>query len=340
MALATRCPNCDALFRVVSDQLKLRGGLVRCGACRHVFDAIGSLSYVEDTTLSSAAVPTPEDARAGAAEAPPPPVPSAEAPDPQPGPPAPIEVAAPAEPPQAPDPLAVPTLLAPGVARQHDGQPADPLDRLTAVAADRAARRRDASGRSARQSAAEAAEPDEETEALVEAAFLRQGRRPRWIGALLATGSLALALLLAAQLAVLYRTELVTRWPALRPALAELCAAAGCTLNWPTRADLIAVIGTELQALPGTDVLELTAVLRNRASFRVALPALELTLTDAANRILVRKVFAPGDYLAAAGESSQRLADGLGAGSDYVARLSLEARGLAAASYVVYPFYP
>jgi AGZA family xanthine/uracil permease-like MFS transporter len=43
MALATRCPNCHALFRVAADQLKLRGGLVRCGACQHVFDAIGTL---------------------------------------------------------------------------------------------------------------------------------------------------------------------------------------------------------------------------------------------------------------------------------------------------------
>ncbi len=51
MALATRCPQCGAMFRVVADQLKLRGGLVRCGQCRTVFDAIGSLAYVEDGTL-------------------------------------------------------------------------------------------------------------------------------------------------------------------------------------------------------------------------------------------------------------------------------------------------
>src|SRR5258706_3184597 len=51
MALATRCPNCQVLFRVVADQLKLRGGLVRCGSCRHVFDAIGSLAYVDDASM-------------------------------------------------------------------------------------------------------------------------------------------------------------------------------------------------------------------------------------------------------------------------------------------------
>src|SRR5512145_164883 len=52
MALATKCPQCGALFRVVADQLKLRGGLVRCGQCRAVFDAIGSLTYLDDTALA------------------------------------------------------------------------------------------------------------------------------------------------------------------------------------------------------------------------------------------------------------------------------------------------
>ncbi|VVD73561.1 hypothetical protein PEP31012_00740 [Pandoraea eparura] len=36
--LATRCPHCHTVFRVVADQLKLRDGLVRCGTCREVFD--------------------------------------------------------------------------------------------------------------------------------------------------------------------------------------------------------------------------------------------------------------------------------------------------------------
>jgi len=46
--------NCQVLFRVVADQLKLRGGLVRCGSCRHVFDAIGSLAYVDDASDAAA----------------------------------------------------------------------------------------------------------------------------------------------------------------------------------------------------------------------------------------------------------------------------------------------
>jgi predicted Zn finger-like uncharacterized protein len=43
MALATRCPHCATTFRVAADQLKLRGGIVRCGACQHIFDGNASL---------------------------------------------------------------------------------------------------------------------------------------------------------------------------------------------------------------------------------------------------------------------------------------------------------
>lgn len=45
MALATRCPHCKTTFRVAADQLKLRGGIVRCGTCSQVFD--GNASLVE-----------------------------------------------------------------------------------------------------------------------------------------------------------------------------------------------------------------------------------------------------------------------------------------------------
>jgi predicted Zn finger-like uncharacterized protein len=38
MALATQCPFCQTTFRVAQDQLKLRGGLVRCGTCKEVFN--------------------------------------------------------------------------------------------------------------------------------------------------------------------------------------------------------------------------------------------------------------------------------------------------------------
>ncbi len=43
MALATQCPHCNTVFRVAHDQLKLRGGIVRCGTCKEVFDGNAAL---------------------------------------------------------------------------------------------------------------------------------------------------------------------------------------------------------------------------------------------------------------------------------------------------------
>ena len=148
-----------------------------------------------------------------------------------------------------------------------------------------------------------------------------------------------LAALIAVQLAIIFRAELLARVPQAREALVQLCAVFGCTVGWPTQVDQLAVIGSELQTIPGTDVLELTAVVRNRAGFRQALPAVEVTLTDSLNRPIARKVFTPADYLAAAGEPSSRIEDGLGSGSDYTIRLFFEARGVQAAGFLVYPFF-
>ena len=55
MALATSCPRCQTSFRVVPDQLKIRRGLVRCGACQHVFSGIDSLRYIDEPSLPSPA---------------------------------------------------------------------------------------------------------------------------------------------------------------------------------------------------------------------------------------------------------------------------------------------
>ena len=53
MALATRCPHCKTTFRVASDQLKLRGGIVRCGTCNQVFDGNATLVDLDAPAASS-----------------------------------------------------------------------------------------------------------------------------------------------------------------------------------------------------------------------------------------------------------------------------------------------
>jgi predicted Zn finger-like uncharacterized protein len=358
MALATKCPQCDALFRVVADQLKLRGGLVRCGQCRAVFDAIGSLTYVDESALAQSRTVTALTRPASPAPSPTPAPATPPAEKKALGPATTLRIAptAPAtlagivtpRPSAAPAVEEKPALMRRGrggreTAPQQHTMPEAGVPTLMAPHAARST-----AGGPPQLEGIEVIElpppPPEELEAAAEAEepeFIRASprRRRRGFSIFFTGGSLLLLLLVLAQLAVIFRGELLMRYPQARLALVDLCSVFGCTVNWPTRADQLAVIGSELQAIPGTDVLELTAVIRNRAAFRQSLPALEVTLTDTSNRALARKVFTPADYLAAAGEPSSRVAEGFGPGSDHTIRLFFEARGVQAAGFLVYPFY-
>ncbi|MBC8118659.1 MAG: DUF3426 domain-containing protein, partial [Burkholderiaceae bacterium] len=352
MALATKCPQCAALFRVVADQLKLRGGLVRCGQCRAVFDAIGSLTYVDDSALAQTRTvsaltqpivrrpPPPASAASASTRShrTEPTVPTRRGPRTRPAPTttgesrqalgpvttlriaptAPATLAnpalrraaplppAPVQPPserpeeiaakrsrskreralqeQAEAEIGVPTLIAPG-GREHvdAGSIVDGIEVI-----ELAAPPDDPNAPPSRVAAPVSAAENEP-------AFIRDGkvRERRGFSIIFGGGTLLLAVTIAVQLAVIFRAELVARVPQARDALLPLCGVFGCTVGWPAQVDQLAVIGSELQTVPGTDVLELTAVIRNRATFRQALPAVEVTLTDARNRPIARKVFTP-----------------------------------------------
>lgn len=330
MALATRCPNCHALFRVVADQLKLRGGLVRCGACQHVFDAIGTLSYIDDAVLPAAGPVTAAPMTA---------VPISEAQDAKPTQPGVLRGLP--DLPSAPAETEASAFRAtrPAAADTGDDAQAEPVvdDREIAAFTGQDVRA-DAETRSEHPGEVPVAmAPDEEPAALE---FLRESTpRRRGLSIFFAAGTLALLFLAAAQAAVVFRADILARLPQSRPALTQLCKAFQCTVNWPARGDMLAVVGSELQALPGTSAFELTAVVRNRGALTLALPAIELTLTDTLNRTVARKIFAPVDYLAGESDPQAKILAGIAPGADLTVKIAFEARGLNAAGFVVYPFY-
>lgn len=51
MSQTTRCPSCNACFKIVADQLRISDGWVRCGECSQVFDASRSLEPAEPPAL-------------------------------------------------------------------------------------------------------------------------------------------------------------------------------------------------------------------------------------------------------------------------------------------------
>ena len=372
MTLATRCPACNTVFRVVQDQLKVADGWARCGRCERVFDAREALleggeqsavtvaggaahpvspAGVLDTTGPTASqgtggtpagttgtppvngsvdidaasdavgltVPQPDDGALANAPAP--------------------AWPAPAEPGRASrdDPALPPSAAAVDVdagtaiaatARDPETHPVDP-------------------GPSQALSTVPAALPSPLT--AIEAppsgtpppadvpAFVRQAdHAARWrspqMRRLLAATAVALSALLAAQAAWRFRDELAARWPAARPALDALCAAAGCRIEAPRRLDDLAVDSSSLTRAPSGTAVQLALVLRNRGAWAVAMPWVDLTLTDAAGQPLARRALAPTDLRVAS--------PALAPGAQATLQAVLAVDGPAPSGYVLEIFYP
>jgi predicted Zn finger-like uncharacterized protein len=68
MSLATRCPACSTVFRVLQDQLRVSEGWVRCGQCQEVFNALETLFDLGTPVEAGSAASPPQ-----ATFAPPPP---------------------------------------------------------------------------------------------------------------------------------------------------------------------------------------------------------------------------------------------------------------------------
>ena len=61
--MRTRCPACNTVFRVTSEQLRAKAGKVRCGYCKSIFNAFDGL--VDDKPATVAPPPEASPTLAG-----------------------------------------------------------------------------------------------------------------------------------------------------------------------------------------------------------------------------------------------------------------------------------
>jgi predicted Zn finger-like uncharacterized protein len=141
-------------------------------------------------------------------------------------------------------------------------------------------------------------EPPDEAE-WVEPGFVQQARRRAYwespaMRATLVSGVMLLSIVWAMQWAMFERNRLVAWKPSLQPTFQTLCGWVGCTLAPVQSIDDIVIDSTALVRRLG-NFYSFDLVLKNTASMALAVPALELTLTDAADNVISRRVFLPRD---------------------------------------------
>ena len=164
----------------------------------------------------------------------------------------------------------------------------------------------------------------------------KQERRliPSWVFALAIPILLAL---LAGQALFHFRDAIAAHWPTTKPALIKLCAVAGCEVRPVADVAGLSIEASDLQADPAhRGLLILTSTIRNRQSFPLAYPYVELTLSDAQDQVVVRRAFAPEEYLSAAAEPRA----GIAGNSELAVKLFIDASATSQAGYQVYLFYP
>jgi predicted Zn finger-like uncharacterized protein len=313
MSMVTSCPSCATTFRVTTEQLKARQGKVRCGQCLAVFDGFKSLSSVPDEPMPEAPPPPPPPPDLSNNLSlldfePPPHAAASRAQSPAFGAGSDV-VVPPAAMPDVVEPTTVEILPTP--------QPrSDPVQ--SAVVAPKLASSASTTG----------------LRDLDDPPPARRRRRGLWFGL---AGLLLLALLL--QAVYLFRIEIAMSVPAAKPLLDRMCALAGCAIQPPKDTDALKIEGSDLQTeRDKPNVIVLTASLRNIGRIPVAYPSIELTLTNAQDQTVARRVIPPRDYL---GERvAAAAANGMPPQTEVPVRLELDTGDLRPAGYRLYLFYP
>ena len=303
--MITHCPSCHTHFRVHAEQLAARAGQVRCGRCSRVFDALEHL--IEEPAPARASSATEEPATVPAISA---------AAEPE------FELA-PAQEYGAEAQQAVPAENAD--AHAETAQAGTEISE-TVVPAQAPARAADIETGAASGASAFDFGP------IAAAGPAVQARRWPWL-----LGALLLLLVLIAQAAYFYRSALIVLFPETKPYAAALCATLGCELPLPRRIELLSIEASDLQAdTANPNIMVLSATLKNRAIFDQQLPLLELTLTDAQDQPVVRRVLTPQDYIGKA----VKIQAGFAANTETAVKVFIEGSQVKATGYRLYLFYP
>ena len=169
--------------------------------------------------------------------------------------------------------------------------------------------------------------------------FVKISRRKQRTGGarrlVLGAACALLVLALAAQGVVTFRNVLAARHPQSKPLLEGDCAVLGCKVELPAQIDALSVETGELQSL-GANTFSFTTLLRNQASLVQAWPHLELTLIDANEKPLVRRVFTPAEYL----PQGVAPAKGIAPRSEQSVKLAFALNQVKASGYHIAIFYP
>ncbi|MFM9880249.1 MAG: zinc-ribbon and DUF3426 domain-containing protein [Burkholderiaceae bacterium] len=297
MTLSTRCPACRTRFVVTPQQLALSQGWVRCGTCAEIFDASAHLQDAGDWLADAPAIAPPAGSGSPTSSA--------------------GQIIMPA-------PAAAESLVSASRIFKAGTAAAPPRD----FAQDNVF--------GAPPQPAPESEAETEEKALQKLGFVRQAQRQAfWRKPGVIALSLLLCLMLVGvlglQVAVHERDRIAALDPRTRPWLVQLCGHLNCTLAPYRQIESLVIDSSSFNKAPG-DVYRFNLSIKNTSALDLAMPAVELVLTDTQDQPQVRRVLLPAEL----GAPEQ-----LAASSEWSASLPVAVKGdVRVAGYRALVFYP
>lgn len=315
MNLIARCPACQTCYKVVPDQLRISDGWVRCGQCGEIFDA--SQQLIEAGTEQAATpfrVPAEDLVQ--------------------------THQSIPDDTAFVDQRVAFSELVT--VNQQASSVPeADNPAHLTALTSSEVSWAsatlliKPSSESNAAVPTAPSPEPLAEPVSFmlapdVTSGALQRSRPVLWWG-------LGVILVLGLLVQGLYRErdQMAALFPELKPALQSVCDVLDCRVSPLQRIENLAIDSATFHQV-GQETFELRFVVKNNARYALALPAIELTLTDLADQPVMRRVFTPAELGAMVGSVASA---GEWSAATYL-RIRAEATGVRVQGYRLLIFYP
>ncbi|MBA2592205.1 MAG: zinc-ribbon domain-containing protein [Gammaproteobacteria bacterium] len=260
--MLARCPDCATVFRVAPADLRAARGLVRCGVCFGVFDAVEVLEDPAQPILPAAVVEALPD---------------------------PLETTG----------LDLSDGMDRNPTEAFSAEPKSNSNTKRNSNKVPATRSAAVLGRAGALADPETGTGPVTTPALAAHAMLLASERPRpraragWVAL-----TALMTLCLFAQLAWFRGAEVLRAYPGLQKPLAAVCTFAGCQLPGPRDPGAVRVMERDLREHPRyRDALLVNAILVNQAAFAQPYPILELALYDTEGAVVAGRRFEPREYL-------------------------------------------
>lgn len=134
------------------------------------------------------------------------------------------------------------------------------------------------------------------------------------------------------QSAYFLRSTIAANYPQFKPYLVQACEHLRCKINLPQQLDLLTIDDSDMQESQDyQDVIDFSSLIINNANHVQAYPNIELTLTDAEDKPVLRKLVKPQEYL----QASSNVASGIAAHEEERIKLTINVHNLSVAGYRV-----